>query len=100
MPQLSLEHEYKKLHHRADPPTSREAAVKMVVSGELNRQQKAVLEIIRKWPHKDFTAYELAGGINPLYFVIERRKNELEDKGFIKKTGQRRGGREVWRLIT
>ena len=71
----------------------------MVTSGELTRQQKHVLEIIKKWPHRDFTAAELAGGINQLYFVIERRKNELEDKGFIEKTGQRRDGREVWRLI-
>ena len=102
--QLTLESEYqsKLLTHRKDPKTSRRAAKRMIKSGKLTKQQKAVLNIIRQYcqDHKDFTPLDLAGGQrNSLYFAIQRRKNELELKGFIKKTGEERDNCEVWRLV-
>ena len=87
------------LAHRKDPETSRQAARRMVESERLSKQQKAVLEIMRKFPKDNFTPYELAGGFNALYFAIERRKNELCRKGLIIKTGEIRNGREVYRLV-
>ena len=103
-PQLTLEEEYlTKLYARkGDPVTSRRAAKRMIKSGKLTKQQKAVLNIIRQYcqDHKDFTPLDLAGGErNNLYFAIQRRKNELELKGFIKKTGEERDNCEVWRLV-
>ena len=84
-----------------DPDTSKAAAVKMVESGNLTKQQESVLNIIIHYSknHKDFTPLELTDGHRTtLYFAIQRRKNELENKGCIETTGEVRNGMEVWRL--
>lgn len=86
--------------HRNDPITSHKAAEKMIKSGKLTKQQESVLKIIRKYceEHEDFTPKEVAGGINALYFAIQRRKNELANEGLIKTTGEERNGCEVWKI--
>lgn len=91
----------KTLARSEGPQTSKDAAVKMVVSGNLTKQQKSVLNIIIRYSknHKDFTPLELTDGHRTtLYFAIQRRKNELENKGCIETTGEVRNGMEVWRL--
>jgi len=102
--QLSFEQEYrsKVLARRTDPETSRRVARKMVESGKLNKQQQAVIRIIRRYceDHKDFTPFDLAGGErNNLYYSIQRRKNELAVKGYIKKTGEVRNDNDVLKLL-
>ena len=90
----------KTLCHKADPETSRVAAQKIIK--KLTEKQKSALRAIRAYcqNHVDFTPKEVAGGINRLYFDIQRRKNELADKGFIALTGSpERGGCEVWKLL-
>jgi len=85
-----------------DPITSHEAADKMVKSGKLTKQQNSVLKIIARYckNHKDFTPLELTDGHwTALYYAIQRRKNELNHKGYIESTGEVRNGREVWRLV-
>lgn len=90
------------LAHTNDPITSYEAAEKMVESGNLTRQQESVLRIIQRYSrnHRDFTPLELTDGHRTaLYFAIQRRKNELKNKGKIEETGEIREGLEVWRLV-
>jgi ribosomal protein L9 len=88
----------KTLCHKNDSDTSRLAAQK--AAKKLTEKQMVVLRRIRNYcrNHIDFTPKEVAGGINRMYFDIQRRKNELAVKGKIKKTGSERGGCEVWRL--
>lgn len=110
--------ETKTLCHRNDPETSRQAAEKMVVSGELNRQEQEVFALI-KWKKNNsflvfptFTAKELSnyrlytekagnfpnvGFLN--YYTIQRRLSGLHRKGKIERTGAKRDGCCVWRLI-
>ena len=93
------------------PNTSKEAAVKIVKSGELSRQEKVVLNAIKShlsfseyniFPD-DFTAKEInySRGIN--YYIIQRRLSGLHDKDKIEPVWQgnkklRRDGCRVWRL--
>lgn len=89
------------LAHTNDSLTSFEAADKMVKSGELSKKQAVVLKVMRTYSnnHADFTPRDLAGGNwSSLYFEIQRRKNELKNKGLIEKIGKTRDGCEVWRL--
>ena len=85
--------------HKNDPDTSRQAAQK--INKKLNRAQKMVMAWIREYcrDHSDFTPKEVAGGVNKIYYDIQRRKNELANKLYIVKTGEERRGCEVWRLI-
>ena len=83
-----------------DPETSKDAARKMVESGELSRQEKWTLEQIQNSMLGNFTAFELARGIKDrLYYIIQRRLSGLRDKGKIELTGDRRDGCQVWRLL-
>lgn len=100
MKQLLMDIKAGRLCHKDDPPTSRKAAEKTVEG--LSQKRKYVLNLIKEYceqDHKDFTAKEVAGGINAKYFDIQRRKNELAALGYIAKTGEERGGCEVWELV-
>lgn len=102
--------EVKTLCHKNDPETSREAAVKMVESGKLSRQEGEVLFEI-EWDSAiykmtDFTAKEIAhkwsliqGDYAALFHKIQRRLSGLYRKGKIERTGEKREGCCVWRLI-
>ena len=98
-----------------DPETSKAAAVMMVESGALNRQEKEVYYEIKlqKAVYKnsdftykeDFTAKEIAakwslvdGDYNQRYYTVQRRFSGLANKGKIELTGARRDGCRAWRL--
>ena len=94
------------LAHTNDPITSFEAGDKMVKNGWLNKQENDVLWAIFWYVEhyaKDFTAKELTHGgygsrkLN--YFTIQRRLSGLQNKSKIERTGEKRDGCCVWRLI-
>jgi len=91
------------LSHRDDPQTSYEAADNMIKSGKLARQEEEVYQTIlthlKETPwKKDFTAKELRY-LYLDYYVCQRRLSGLHRKGLIERTGQKRDGCCVWRLI-
>lgn len=59
-----------------DPETSHEAADQIRRSGELGRQQLAVLEAVRRWP--GLTSLELGARMNINRWAVARRLPELE----------------------
>jgi hypothetical protein len=66
-----------------DPETSHEAGDAIRASGELGRQQTAVLEAVRRWP--GLTSLELGARMKLDRWAIARRLPELET------------ARKVWR---
>ena len=97
------------LSHRQDPPTSFEAADRMVKSGRLNRQEQEVWEALKKamvnmssclsTDHCNFTAKQLSGWSGIDYFIVQRRFSGLRNKGRIERTGEKRNGCMVWKII-
>lgn len=93
--------------HTKDPQTSFDAGEKMVESGALSRQELRVYEGILRYyrdvsDERTFTAKELAYwniafGLN--YYLIQRRLSGLRNKGKIERTGDKRDGCCVWRLV-
>lgn len=75
---------------KADPATSHEAAAAIAASGELGRQQRAVLDGLRKWP--GLTSLELAGRLRLDRYQVARRLPELEAGGLARKGQPRRVG--------
>ena len=61
---------------RSDPVTSHEAADAIKASGELGRQQLAVLAAVRKWP--GLTSLELGARMEINRWAVARRLPELE----------------------
>jgi hypothetical protein len=61
---------------RADPVTSHEAAEAIKASGVLGRQQREVLEAVRKWP--GLTSLELGARMSINRWAVARRLPELE----------------------
>jgi hypothetical protein len=61
---------------KADPDTSHQAAEKIRKSGELGRQQRAVLEAVKAYPGK--TAVELAHLAGLERYAVSRRLPELQ----------------------
>jgi hypothetical protein len=61
---------------RADPETSHEAAEAIKASGELGRQQLAVLAAVRRWP--GLTSLELGARMKLDRWAVARRLPELE----------------------
>lgn len=98
-----MRHNYP-LSHTADPETSYEAADRMVKSGKLSRQEQDILDTIidrdrYHYKYPDFTAKDLVNWNNSDYYTIQRRLSGLCNKGKIERTGERRNGCCVWRLI-
>jgi hypothetical protein len=60
---------------RSDPETSHEAADEVRRSGELGRQQLAVLAAVKRWP--GLTSLELAARMQVSRYVTARRLPEL-----------------------
>ena len=117
----------KTLARTNDPQTSKDAAEKMVKSGELSRQEKEVLYIIGIWySDSDFTTKDIARKMlgypyHKAYDICRKRFSGLRDKGKIEpisktvmlfgkphkvkstKTNKlvyrRRDGCRVWRLL-
>lgn len=91
------------LSRTKDPVTSYEAADKMIESGALNRQEQEVWEVIKlvKWAryHRTFTAKELSNWSVIDYYTIQRRLSGLHHKGKIERTGEKRNGCCVWRIL-
>jgi len=96
------------LSHIKDPATSYEAADRMIKSGELSRQEQDVMcEInIHIGKGKDFTPKELAResqdqfyGSGLDYYTIQRRLSGLFHKGKIERTGEKRDGCCVWKIV-
>ena len=75
---------------RADPATSHEAAATIAASGELGRQQRVVLDGLRRWP--GLTSLELAGRLRLDRYQVARRLPELEAGGLARKGAPRRVG--------
>lgn len=103
-----------KLCHQGDPETSREAAKKMVDSGALSAKENQVYQWILSYldcnDKKDFTAKELVWWLySNKYHTIEHgigrlvlrvsRLSGLHRKGKINRTGEKRDGCAVWRLL-
>ena len=94
----------KKLCHKNDPGTSYEAAEKMVISGKIKEQAERVWKAIQdymlycaeKEMPQNFTAKELSEHSGLGYFLIQRRRIDLDDK--LKWTGEKRQGCCVWRI--
>ncbi len=88
-----------------DPQTSKDAAKKMVESGALSEQEAQVFGWIKDYLEehpvdKDFTARELAWWrYANKYYIIQRRLSGLRRKGKIERTGEKREGYCVWRLL-
>lgn len=59
-----------------DPSTSHEAAAAIAASGDLGRQQLAVLEAVRRWP--GLTSLELGARMEINRWAVARRLPELE----------------------
>jgi len=95
--------ELKTLFHRNDPETSEMAADKLVKNGELNRQERQVWNSIIWFlsdGSKDFTARELADWCpGDHYFTIQRRLSGLRNHDKIERTGEKRNGCMVWKII-
>ena len=93
------------------PQTSKDAARKIVESGELNRQEKWVYNLIMKYVNshplerdKTFTTKDIAGwtravSYDKAYEICRRRFSGLFNKFKICLTGERRDGCRVWRLL-
>ena len=98
------------LARKENPQTSKEAAVKMVKSGALNRQEEMVYNAIKNYSshvvtlkeYEDFTTKDivrwLCGNLYKAYDICRKRFSGLENKGKIELTGGRRDGCQVWRL--
>ncbi len=99
-----------------NPQTSKDAAEKMVKSGELNRQEKEVYKAILKAGKKDFTTKEIAAWMfcfepyHKAYDICRKRFSDIEMKNKIeliwlgvdkkgKNIYKRRDGCRVWRLV-
>jgi hypothetical protein len=91
--------------HTKDPQTSFDAGQKMVESGKMSEQENQVFGWIQDYLEKhlvlkDFTARELAmWRYANKYHVIQRRLSGLSNKGKIGRTGERRDGYCVWRIL-
>jgi hypothetical protein len=104
-----------------DPQTSKDAAEKMVKSGELNRQEEMVYKTIKyyieTYKHNDFTTKDIAIWIMSMsyhkaYDICRKRFSGLERKGKIELVTERkditdctftfiykrRDGCRVWKL--
>ena len=95
----------RRLARTCDPETSKKAAVKMVESGGLNRQEEWVYSRIKKYRNDDFTTKDIAAlawevGVDyyKAYDICRKRFSGLRDKGKIELTGERRDGCQIWRL--
>ncbi len=95
------------LARKENPQTSKDAAEKMVKSGELNRQEQAVyggiLGYVRNHTKKDFTTKDIVRYWWPAtyynaYDICRKRFSGLQMKGKIELTGDRRDGCRVFRL--
>ena len=73
---------------RTDPATSHEAAAAIAESGELGRQQRLVLEGVRRWP--GLTSLELATKLGLDRHQVARRLPELLSRGFARQGEPRR----------
>lgn len=71
------------LSHRGDPQTSREAATKLLESGKLTGQRKAVLEALSQCDGS--THAELGGAMGRDWLVAARRLPELARMGLVRK---------------
>ena len=98
----------KLLCHKDGPDTSRQAAQKMVETGEADLQRdevyRAILRYCKTKKTTNFTARELADFTKKsvklshiTYIVIQRRKHEIHQ---IKETDKKRIGYKVWKLIS
>ncbi len=102
------------LSHTNDPDTSYEAADKMIKSGKLQEQEELVLraindylypddimEIFGEEKREDFTAKQVASRthFNIDYYTIQRRLSGLFHKSKIERTGKKRDGCCVWRIL-
>lgn len=99
------------LSHTGDPETSYKAADRMIESGKLSRQERAVWKVICDITTnhqlesyacsgaEDFTAKELSNWSGIDYYTIQRRLSGLRHKGKIEHTGEKRNNCCVWRII-
>ena len=102
----------KTLARTENPQTSKDAAERMVKSGELNRQEQNIYERILAWTRycNDFTTKDIASCVawctyDKAYDICRKRFSGLERKGKIVTIWTndelwplRRDGCRVWRL--
>ena len=96
--------EVSKLCHTNDPQTSFDAAEEMIRSGKLTKQENDVYHRIIQFiayfrNPNDFTAKEISAGSAIDYYTVQRRLSGLRNKGKIERTGEKREGCCVWRLV-
>ena len=94
---IESEQRAKSLARRGDPDTSHEAARRLVESGRLSEQKRAVLSALRREP--GVTSAELAQRMGVDRYTTGRRLPDLEKAGLVKKGEKRicraRGTRAV-----
>ena len=107
----------RRLARSDDSQTSKDAAVKMVESGALNKQEKEVYKAIveyddanslsKVFKNQGFTTKDIAESMSEFrryadyykwYDICRKRFSGLADKGKIEPTGDRRDGCQIWRL--
>ncbi len=105
---MKAQAEVNRLCRTDDPQTSKDAAKRMVDSGKLSRQEKAVFDEILRYNEawsKDFTTKDIAKwmaylmGYDKAYEICRRRFSGLFNKFKICLTGERRDGCRVYRLL-
>jgi len=91
--------------HRDDYKTSYDAGDRMIKSGNLNKQESMVLSQIKIYLRRCHKTVFTARDVSTFslswdnYFVIQRRLSGLHRKGKIERTGKKRDGCAVWRLV-
>ena len=86
------------LFRTSDPPTSAEAGVRMLRSGQLNRQCREVLAALRKYP--GLTSRELAAAAGLDRYVVARRMSNLVTYGVARKGRPRMCSIGLTRAVT
>ena len=99
----------KTLARTENPQTSKDAAKRMVESGELSRQEKMVCGEIIRYHYmlgEDFTTKDIALQLtnktmpyDKAYDICRKRFSGLFNKMKIVLTGERRDGCRCWRLL-
>jgi len=105
MAETLFDYETKLITHNRDPDTSRRAAQTMIETGKLQKQESMVLSQIKIYLRRCHKTVFTARDVSTFslswdnYFVIQRRLSGLHRKGKIERTGKKRDGCAVWRLV-
>jgi hypothetical protein len=87
---------FETLSRRSDPPSSKQAARKMVESGTVASHEAIILNLVKQYPGR--TTKQLAS-LGPLdRFMIARRMKKMEEKKLVRRTQEGRQECRWWGL--